>query len=213
GIEYSTTEGFTEGAGTQVAADEMGTGEFTVAVTGLTAATTYYYRAYATNGEGTSYGDEVSFTTEAGSTPDSPYGRLYWSNFDGEKIESIHADGTGRQDVIAGIGNVLNAEGPNKISVDAVNEKIYWFDNASAIYRANLDGTDNVLLVENSGYIGGLYFNPLDQRLYWSNYDGKKIESTDADGMDRQEVIGASVGGFAEGGPRSITIDAVHEQV
>src|SRR5690606_26993537 len=81
GIEYSTTEGFTEGAGTQVAADEAGTGEFTVSVTGLTARTTYYYRAYATNGEGTSYGDEVSFTTEAGSTPDSPYGRLYWSNF------------------------------------------------------------------------------------------------------------------------------------
>src|SRR5690606_5452891 len=94
GIEYSTTEGFTEGSGTEVAADEAGTGEFTVSVTGLTAGTTYYYRAYATNGEGTSYGDEVSFTTEAGSTPDSPYGRLYWSNFDGEKIESIHADGT-----------------------------------------------------------------------------------------------------------------------
>src|SRR5690606_21085627 len=65
GIEYSTTEGFTEGTGTEVAADEAGTGEFTVSVTGLTAGTTYYYRAYATNGEGTSYGDEVSFTTSA----------------------------------------------------------------------------------------------------------------------------------------------------
>src|SRR5690606_33750006 len=56
GIEYSTTEGFTEGAGTQLSADEAGTGEFTVEMTGLTAATTYYYRAYATNSEGTSYG-------------------------------------------------------------------------------------------------------------------------------------------------------------
>src|SRR5690606_22785337 len=34
GIEYSTAEGFAEGTGTQVAADEVGTGEFTVAVTG-----------------------------------------------------------------------------------------------------------------------------------------------------------------------------------
>src|SRR5690606_30263240 len=63
GIEYSTTEGFAEGAGTQVTADEAGTGEFTVAVTGLTAGTTYYYRAYATNNEGTAYGEEESFTT------------------------------------------------------------------------------------------------------------------------------------------------------
>lgn len=40
-----------------------GTGEFTVSITGLTANTTYYVRAYATNSAGTAYGNEVSFTT------------------------------------------------------------------------------------------------------------------------------------------------------
>jgi uncharacterized protein (TIGR02145 family) len=40
-----------------------GTGSFTSSITGLSAGTTYYVRAYATNSEGTSYGDEVSFTT------------------------------------------------------------------------------------------------------------------------------------------------------
>jgi len=39
------------------------TGAFTSSITGLTANTLYYVRAYATNSEGTSYGDEVSFTT------------------------------------------------------------------------------------------------------------------------------------------------------
>ncbi len=34
-------------------------------IAGLTAGTKYYYRAYATNNEGTSYGGEQSFTTEA----------------------------------------------------------------------------------------------------------------------------------------------------
>ncbi len=38
-------------------------GSFTSSITGLTASTTYYVRAYATNGTGTSYGDELSFTT------------------------------------------------------------------------------------------------------------------------------------------------------
>ena len=40
-----------------------GTGSFTANMTGLTANTTYYVRAYATNSQGTSYGSEVSFTT------------------------------------------------------------------------------------------------------------------------------------------------------
>ncbi len=41
-----------------------GTGSFTVNMTGLTPNTTYYVRAYAINSAGTSYGSEVSFTTQ-----------------------------------------------------------------------------------------------------------------------------------------------------
>ena len=43
--------------------DGSGVGSFTSNITGLTQNTTYYVRAYATNSEGTSYGEEVSFTT------------------------------------------------------------------------------------------------------------------------------------------------------
>lgn len=41
----------------------VGAGEFTVTVTGLTASTTYYMRAYATNSYGTSYGGSITVTT------------------------------------------------------------------------------------------------------------------------------------------------------
>lgn len=40
-----------------------GTGSFTIEISGLTSATTYYVRAYATNSEGTSYGEQKMFTT------------------------------------------------------------------------------------------------------------------------------------------------------
>lgn len=43
--------------------DGSGTGSFTSNITGLNATTTYYVRAYATNAGGTSYGDQMSFTT------------------------------------------------------------------------------------------------------------------------------------------------------
>ncbi len=41
------------------------TGEYTSALTGLTAETKYYYRAYATNALGTGYGIQMTFTTLA----------------------------------------------------------------------------------------------------------------------------------------------------
>ena len=46
--------------------DGTGTGSFTSSLTGLSASTTYYVRAYATNSLVTIYGGEQSFTTEAG---------------------------------------------------------------------------------------------------------------------------------------------------
>jgi len=43
--------------------DGTGTGSYTSSITGLSAETTYYARAYATNSDGTAYGNEESFTT------------------------------------------------------------------------------------------------------------------------------------------------------
>jgi uncharacterized protein (TIGR02145 family) len=43
--------------------DGNGTGSFTSNLTGLTANTTYYVRAYAINSAGTAYGNQLSFTT------------------------------------------------------------------------------------------------------------------------------------------------------
>ena len=50
-------------SGSHAAASSGGTGSFTVPITGLTAGTTYYVRAYAINSAGLSYGEEISFIT------------------------------------------------------------------------------------------------------------------------------------------------------
>jgi hypothetical protein len=48
--------------------DGSGTGSFTSSLTGLSANTLYYVRAYATNSVGTSYGANVTFTTLSATT-------------------------------------------------------------------------------------------------------------------------------------------------
>jgi len=61
GIVYGTTTNPTTSNNTTN--NGSGTGLFTTNLIGLTYSTTYYVRAYATNSVGTSYGNEVSFTT------------------------------------------------------------------------------------------------------------------------------------------------------
>jgi uncharacterized protein (TIGR02145 family) len=52
-----------------ITSDSTGTGSFTSHLTELTPNTLYYVRAYATNSEGTAYGNQVSFTTPEESVP------------------------------------------------------------------------------------------------------------------------------------------------
>jgi uncharacterized protein (TIGR02145 family) len=61
GVAYGTTVSPTI-PGTNTS-NGTGTGAFTSQLTGLTASTTYYVRAYATNGVGTAYGNEIIFST------------------------------------------------------------------------------------------------------------------------------------------------------
>lgn len=64
GVCWSTSTSPTIALTTKTS-DGNGAGSFTSVLTGLTSNTTYYVRAYATTAAGTSYGNEVSFTTMA----------------------------------------------------------------------------------------------------------------------------------------------------
>ncbi len=62
GVCWSTSPNPT--TSNNVSSNGTGVGTFTSSLTGLTANTTYYVRAYATNSSGTGYGNEISFTTQ-----------------------------------------------------------------------------------------------------------------------------------------------------
>ncbi|MDY0144038.1 MAG: GEVED domain-containing protein, partial [Bacteroidales bacterium] len=62
GVCWGTTSNPTVGA-SNFTTDGTGIGAFTSTITGLSPNTIYYVRSYATNGFGTAYGTEISFTT------------------------------------------------------------------------------------------------------------------------------------------------------
>ncbi|MBR4804247.1 MAG: T9SS type A sorting domain-containing protein [Bacteroidales bacterium] len=73
-----------------------GLGSFVYSLTGLTAGTKYYVRAYATNAFGTAYGNQITFTTtapfsvSAGTRVLFSPGNLQWSAKNGGSTATVH---------------------------------------------------------------------------------------------------------------------------
>lgn len=61
GVCWSTSQNFT--ASNNKTTDGSGIGSFTSSITGLTSGATYYVRTYATNSAGTSYGNQITLTS------------------------------------------------------------------------------------------------------------------------------------------------------
>lgn len=63
GVVWSKTENPTVEANAGITSNGTGTGEFVSNISNLEPNTTYYLKAYATNSEGTAYGNQITFTT------------------------------------------------------------------------------------------------------------------------------------------------------
>jgi uncharacterized protein (TIGR02145 family) len=69
GVVWSTSQNPTRENKQGITYNGTDTGSFSSNLTGLTANTPYYVRAYATNSQGTAYGSQVTFTTSDDGTP------------------------------------------------------------------------------------------------------------------------------------------------
>jgi hypothetical protein len=114
--------------------DGSGLGVFSSSVTGLSLATTYYFRAYATSSEGTAYGAEVSFYALA-------VGDSYLGGVVG------YLDGSGQHGLIVSSADLANAQWSNVSS-------------GSAGAQSSSNGTNNTaLIIAQSGHTGSAALN------------------------------------------------------
>jgi len=97
GVCWSTSTGPTTADDTTN--NGTGTGTFTSDMTGLSANTTYYVRAYAINSQGTSYGSEISFGTLAYSVPEMTAAEASSISYTTAEVE-VTFDATGGLDII-----------------------------------------------------------------------------------------------------------------
>ncbi|MBI5217468.1 MAG: fibrobacter succinogenes major paralogous domain-containing protein [Bacteroidia bacterium] len=142
--------------------DGTGTGVFTSSITGLTASTLYYVRAYATNSAGTSYGNEISFTTSSpcpATVPDydgNTYnivtiGSQCWMK---ENLKTTHyangtamVDGTSAGDITGNYTTKYYFDYANTPSNTATYGKLYTWAaamNGAASSAANPSGVQGV---------------------------------------------------------------------
>src|SRR5262249_42262714 len=93
---------------------------------------------------------------------------LYWTEGGSLKRASTGpANANDIQTVIPGTGASFG------ISIDTVNNKIYWSDrNGNAIKRANLDGSNIETVANTTGNPDGIVVDPAGGLVYWSQFLG-----------------------------------------
>ncbi|QSQ15694.1 Ig-like domain-containing protein [Myxococcus landrumensis] len=116
----------------------------------------------------------------SGMTVDATNRKLYWSDFNGNRVMRADLDGTNPTEVVGGL------DSPSALVVDGSRGKVYVITyNNTAIIRFNLDGTQVETIASNLGGQGvgmainssggKLYFTTRANSIYVANLDGSNV--------------------------------------
>ena len=103
--------------------------------------------------------------------------RLYFADYDQNLIRMVKPNGDSLRKV-SGVGS-----GPYGLVIDPVNRYLYWTEHAVGnLRRANLDGTNPVVLYTGLSRPTYLTLDPTTQTLYWVESGPSRIRSAPAAG-------------------------------
>ncbi len=223
GVCWSTTANPTTALSTKTS-DGAGTGTFTSNISGLTANTIYYIRAYAINSAGTAYGNQLDFPTSAGTggilfNPGLTYGTV--SDIDGNSYKTIQI---GTQNWMAENLKTTKLNDSTPIpNVTDFNEwrssdlpVYFWYDNNSTTYKAVYGALYNWYTVNTgklcpSGWHVPTYdeFNTLVTHLGGESIAGGKLKEAGISHWQDPNGDATNESGFTglPGGQRDIQAD------
>jgi DNA-binding beta-propeller fold protein YncE len=116
--------------------------------------------------------------------------RLYVSGgFDfGHFIGRSDMDGLNYQEIIWPGDGDFSAE---SIQIDSSGGKVYYIVLQGYIYRANLDGSQNEVLIPEAGehFTFGLALDRLQGKLYWSDFNGDRLRRANLDGTNIESLL------------------------
>ena len=112
-------------------------------------------------------------------------GKLYWTyeTPEGGKIQRADLlDGGNVETLITDVGS------PVEIEVDASDGKIYFVSRTDGIFRADLDGTGQELLVPLPRCTG-LALDVPDGKMYWTNAGDDLVQRANLDGTEVEDLV------------------------
>ncbi|KAK2724586.1 hypothetical protein QYM36_001171, partial [Artemia franciscana] len=150
---------------------------------------------------------------------------LIIANKKASNIEAIKVDGKFkfRSILLSNDGSETGVSKPKALAVDSLEGRFFWIDEGGSgvprkIGRAQLDGSNPMVLVKD-------IFNPLtltldfvNKRLYWSSVDEPMIETCDTEGQNRRVIL-SEKNGIAK--PQALSVfesrmyylDPVYEEI
>jgi hypothetical protein len=158
GIVYGTSSDPTTGD-TKVVDVAATTGSYSSSLTSLSANTTYHVRAYAINGQGTSYGSDVSFTTLA-AEPTAASSVTFGARTDASLVVNFSGgDGT-RRIVVARSASAVNFT-PTDGTLPSINTDFSAASDQGSGNKVVYDGTGGTVtvtgLTKNTTYHFAVY--------------------------------------------------------
>ena len=170
GVVWSTALNPTVALSTKTT-DGSGTVAFTSNITGLTANTQYYVRAYATNSAGTAYGNEVSFTTL---TPNYaamyPTGTVYCNNIVTAVVDVTNPI-TGKTWMDRNLGSRPETYSYASTVVDYYGHLYQWGRRADGHQCRNSITTPTLSTTNQPAHASFIITNPYSQSGYNGNGD------------------------------------------
>ncbi len=148
--------------------DGTGSGQFSSNITGLTINTTYYVRAYATNSQGTAYGEEKSFIPKVFNLRTTTFNNLVVNNHASPTFTDLDNDGL--LDMLTGDGSKILLYEQNSIGscnfsfITEIPETNYGMEPMSTII--DLDN-DNLLDLFWGEWLGEIHH--MEQNSIGSN--------------------------------------------